>query len=151
LKAARGFLEPARELEAIHRRETAPVPKGIVLDSAWIDRVSGRIVSATVLEAVAVELALKARLTRAGVKPPNIHNHLKLFALLPQADRDEVEKEYQGRRHPMMRKTFACGLAYPRFRLSATRSPNKKSMEINRHPRPHSGSGYQRTRCTLLG
>jgi HEPN domain len=112
LRVARGFLDTARELEATHRRETAPPPKGTTIDSAWLDRAQGRIVSATILEALAVELALKARLTHAHVEPPNTHDHLELFKELPSEIRDEADREYQSRRHPAMRKTLAEALAF---------------------------------------
>jgi hypothetical protein len=112
LRVARGFLDTARELEATHRRETAPPPKGTTIDHAWVDRAQGRIVSATMLEALAVELALKARLINANIEPPNIHDHFKLFKKLPLEIRDQANKEYQSRRHPAMRKTLAEALAF---------------------------------------
>jgi HEPN domain len=112
LKVARGFLNTARELESIHRRETAPPPKGTTLDQDWLDRVTARIVSATMLEALAVELALKARLISANIEPPREHDHLKLFEQLPSEIQEQAEREYQSRRHPAMRKTLAEALAF---------------------------------------
>jgi HEPN domain len=112
LRAARGFLDTARELEATHRRETSPPPKGTTINHAWINRTNGRVMSATILEALAVELALKASLIRAHVKPPDTHDHLKLLNKLPPDVRDQADKEYQSRRHPAMRKTLTEALAF---------------------------------------
>jgi hypothetical protein len=112
LRVARGFLDTARELEAIHRREIAPPPKGATIDLAWLDRSQGRIVSATMLEALAVELALKARLVGARGEAPGIHDHSELFEMLPPEIRDQADREYQSRRHPAMRKTLAEALAF---------------------------------------
>jgi hypothetical protein len=112
LRVARGYLDTARELEATHRRETAPPPKGTTLDQACLDRTLGRITSATMLEALAVELALKARLINANMEPPREHDHLKLFDRLPSEVREQAEREYQSRRHPAMRKTLAEALTF---------------------------------------
>ena len=46
----------------------------------------GVLAGATILEALALELVLKARMLRAGVNPPRWHSHSDLFALLPAAE-----------------------------------------------------------------
>jgi hypothetical protein len=59
------------------------------------------------LEALALELLLKAKLLRAGTRPPKWHNHSDLFALLPAAEQQDAEQVYQANRDPTTRATLA--------------------------------------------
>ena len=58
----------------------------------------GYATSAVVLEALALEIALKARLKHAGQDVPDEHDHSKLFSQLPQNERTDIQSRYQGRR-----------------------------------------------------
>jgi HEPN domain len=110
LRSARGFLEAARLLETTHRHEAANLP--VALDDAWLCRSLGMLTSATVLEALAVEQALKALLIRAQIAPTKTHDHRRLFDSLPQQIRQQAENEYHSRRHPMMRQTLPEALDF---------------------------------------
>lgn len=112
MKAARGFHGTASLLELIHKQEIARVPKGAGLDPEILNQIVGRAVSATVLEALALELVLKVRLSRAGVAVRKMHNHADLFAKLPASDKKDAEERYRARRHPAMRATLAEVLTY---------------------------------------
>src|SRR6516225_3741828 len=65
---------------------------------------------AVVLEALALELVLKARLLRAGTRTPKWHSHSDLFALLPAAEQHDSEQIYQTSRQAAMRATLAEAL-----------------------------------------
>lgn len=111
-KAARGFHGTAALLEGIHKQELARVPKGASLNPDIINQLMGRTASATVLEALALELVLKARLDRAGLAVQRTHNHAALFAKLPASDQQQAEQRYQASRHPAMRARLKEALAY---------------------------------------
>jgi hypothetical protein len=111
MKAARGFHGTAALLEDIHKRERV-FPKGTNFDLDMLNQLMGRVVSATVLEALALELVLKVRLNRAGVAVSKEHSHAKLFAELPETDKQEAEDRYQAQRHPAMRATLEEVLTY---------------------------------------
>jgi hypothetical protein len=102
-KAARGFHIAAGKLEDIHRAERPRVP----FELADLDGIIGTVVGATTLEALAIELVLKARLHQAGIAFPKTHNHADLFAALPLAARQAADQNYQAKRHPAMRATLA--------------------------------------------
>jgi hypothetical protein len=53
---------------------------GEVRADADLNETLGVMAGATILEALALEIVLKARLLRAGVKPPKWHSHSDLFA-----------------------------------------------------------------------
>jgi len=112
MKAARGFHETAALLEKIHKQDLISVPKGTTLDVDIISQIMGRITSATVLEALALELILKARLNLAGLAVKRTHNHATLFAKLPSSEREQARQLYQASRHPAMRATLEEALAY---------------------------------------
>jgi hypothetical protein len=94
------------------KQEMARVPKGTSLDPEILNQIVGRTASATALEALALELVLKVRLSRAGVPVRKMHNHADLFAKLPASDKKDAEERYQARRHPAMRATLAEVLTY---------------------------------------
>jgi hypothetical protein len=75
---------------------TSAASVNIPLDLMW-ERI-GCAASAVVLEALAVEIALKARLKQAGQNVPDEHDHSKLFPLLPQKERADIQSRYEGRR-----------------------------------------------------
>jgi HEPN domain len=77
------------------------------IDSADLDEKFGMLAGATVLEALALELALKARLLRAGAQLPKWHSHSDLFALLPTVEQQDAEQMYQANRLFAMRATLA--------------------------------------------
>jgi HEPN domain-containing protein len=102
-KAARVIHNAANQLEKVH----ADAKSDTSIDCAYLDETVGMIAGATVLEALALELVLKARLIRAGTRPPKWHSHSDLFALLPAAEQLDAEQIYQANRHPTMRATLA--------------------------------------------
>jgi hypothetical protein len=112
MKVARGFHGTACLLEGILKQERARIVEHGRIDIETINQLLGRTASMVVLEALAVELVLKVRLDRAGITVARTHNHAKLFAKLPAADKKDAEERYQTRRHPAMRATLAEVLAY---------------------------------------
>jgi hypothetical protein len=66
-----------------------------------------RVVSSAVLEALALELILKVRLNKAGIRIPKTHNHTALFEGLPALERQQAGQRYQTSRHAAMRPTIA--------------------------------------------
>ena len=116
-KAARIFHVAATQLEEL-RSDTKPDAN---IDTASLDEMLGMLGGVTVLEALALELVLKARLLRSGIKPPKWHSHSDLFALLPEAEQQVAGQIYQTNRHSAMRDTLAEVLnftakAYERWR-----------------------------------
>jgi hypothetical protein len=108
MKVACGFHGTACLLEGILKQERLALKS---IDLETINHLLGRTASMVMLEALAVELALKVRLDRAGITVARTHNHANLFEL-PAADRKDAEERYQARRHPAMRATLAEVLAY---------------------------------------
>jgi HEPN domain-containing protein len=91
------------------------------IDTAYLDETLGITAGVTVLEALALELALKARLLQSGIKPPKWHSHSDLFALLPHAEQQVAGQIYQANRLSAMPETLAEVLnftakAYERWR-----------------------------------
>ena len=65
------------------------------------------------MEAFAIELLLKARLLKAGIRPGKDHGHAKLFGLLPQQERDAAEQKFATLRNiPMIRTTLSDVLQF---------------------------------------
>lgn len=126
LKAARGFHAAARQLEAAGKQlftrirggegvRPDPHPPGTVgtpLEEDMLAQVLGAAAGEVVLEALALELLLKVRLTRAGIAVWATHNHSKLFGKLPALERTAAEQLYQARRHTSMRNTLNEVLAF---------------------------------------
>jgi hypothetical protein len=106
LKVARGYHSTALVLERIRRKEGVPLTIDMVNESM------ARVISSTVLEALAMEILLKVRLDKAGIAIPRTHNHSKLFAKLPAAERQQAGQRYQASRHPAMHPTIEEALAY---------------------------------------
>jgi hypothetical protein len=67
--------------------------------------VMGRIAGAIVLEALALEIVLKARLLRAEIQVPRTHDHSALYGLLPDTEKQEAEQRYQSAGWPPLRAT----------------------------------------------
>ena len=116
-KAARVFHIAASRLEEL-RGDTKPDAN---IDTDYLDEAVGIMAGVTVLEALALELVLKARLLQSGIKPPKWHSHSDLFALLPEAEQQVAGQIYQADRHSAMRETLAEVLnfsakAYERWR-----------------------------------
>src|SRR5262249_15383902 len=113
MKTARGFHHAAAELEASNRQKIRPGQVGI--DLAYLEQLMGRSAGAVVLEALAVELVLRARLQRAGIsfaKLPDKHDHSALYALMPDLERQEADQRYQASRYRAMRATLAEALGF---------------------------------------
>jgi hypothetical protein len=96
----------------------------------------GMMVGATVLEALALELVLKARLLRAGITPAKWHSHSDLFSLLPAAEQQDAELIYQAG-HPVSPPTLAGILdvtakAFERWRYHAEQSSDANVDEMQR-------------------
>ena len=64
------------------------------------------------LEALALEIVLKARLLRSGIAIPRTHDHASLYASLPDVEKQDVGQRYQSARHPAMGPTLADALAF---------------------------------------
>jgi hypothetical protein len=108
-KAARIFHVAATQLEEL-RSDTKPDAN---IDTASLDEMLGMLGGVTVLEALGLELVLKARLLQSGITPPKWHSHSDLFALLPEANsksRDRFIKPIVIQR---------CGRLWPRSSISA--------------------------------
>jgi hypothetical protein len=115
MKTAWGYHYAAGELEALHQQQIGTVPRGISLDQDILDRLVGRAAGAVVLEALALEIALKARLLRSGISFAALrdkHDHSALYALVPDVEKPEAEQRYQSARHPAMRSTLAEALSF---------------------------------------
>jgi HEPN domain-containing protein len=102
-KAARVFHIAANRLEEL-RGDTKPDAN---IDTAYLDETLGIMAGVTVLEALALELVLKARLLQSGINPPKWHSHSDLFALLPEAEQQVAGQIYQANRNSAMRETLA--------------------------------------------
>lgn len=114
MKTARGHHFAARELEILHQQKMKPVP-GIPFEASAVDQTVARVAGAVVLQALALELALKARLLRAGISFAELrdkHDHSALYALVPDVERHEAEARYQSTRHSAMRPTLAEALSF---------------------------------------
>jgi hypothetical protein len=70
-----------------------------------LDQIVGRAAGAVVLEALALEIVLKARLLRAGITFPPAHDHSVLYGLLPDTEKQEAERRYQSAGWPPLRAT----------------------------------------------
>ena len=76
-------------------------------------QIVGRAAGVVVLEALALEIVLKARLLRAGITFPRTHDHSTLFGLLPDTEKQEAEQRYQSAGWPPLRATtLAEALSY---------------------------------------
>ena len=116
-QAARVFHIAANQLERL-RGDAKPDAN---IDTACLDETLGITAGVTVLEALALELVLKARLLQSVINPPKWHSHSDLFALLPEAEQQVAGQIYQANRHSAMRETLAEVLdftakAYERWR-----------------------------------
>ncbi len=112
LRAARGYHSTAALLERVHREEQASLKEGVNSTVDMLHEMMSRVVSSTVLEASAVELVLKVRLSQAGIPIPKTHNHANLFDRLPLSERKESGQRYRASRHPAMRATIEEALAF---------------------------------------
>jgi hypothetical protein len=126
-KAALVFHNAANQLEDA-RAETKP---DATIDSADLDEKLGMLAGATVLEALALELALKARLLRTGVQPPKWHSHSDLYALLPEVEQQGAEQTYQADRHDSMRATSAELLDFSAKAFERWRHHNEQPTEAS--------------------
>jgi hypothetical protein len=97
------------ELETIHQQN---IGRSQGLTAEIVNQMVGRIAGAVVLEALAIELVLKARLDRAGVQVWREHNHFKLFEKLPEGERKQAGQRYALRRHPTLRDKLEEVLAF---------------------------------------
>lgn len=131
-KAARIFHVAATRLEEL-RSDTKPDAN---IDAA-LDEMLGMLGGVTVLEALALELVLKARLLQSGINPPKWHSHSDLFALLPEAEQQVAGQIYQANRHSAMRETLAEVLnftakAYERWRYHHEQPAEASLGEVRR-------------------
>ena len=116
-QAAPVFHTAANQLERL-RGDAKPDAN---IDTAYLDGMLGMLGGVAVLEALALELVLKARLLQAGINPPKWHSHSDLFALLPETEQQVAEEIYQANRQSAMPETLAEVLnfsakAYERWR-----------------------------------
>jgi hypothetical protein len=108
IKTARGFHGTATLVEEIHIQQMADARSIEIANQSFI----GRAASAIVLEALALELILKARLIAEGLAVDKIHDHAELFAKLPASVQQEAGQRYQASRHPTMQATLKEALVY---------------------------------------
>jgi hypothetical protein len=74
---------------------------------------TGTAAGAVVLDALALELILKARLLKAAIPLKYTHSHIDLFAKLPQSERTADEEEFRALLNiPMVRTTQTDVLAF---------------------------------------
>jgi hypothetical protein len=128
LKTARGYHDSAALLENIRKEELAGLPRAepqitqgkgfyavgfahVGLDMDFLNRNQAYATSATVLDALALEIVLKVRLARAGLPIPRTHSHTKLFATLPAPERQAAEERYKAGGHPFRSVTLEAALA----------------------------------------
>lgn len=95
-----------------------------------LDKTVGMMAGATVLEALSLELVLKARLLRAGIAPPKWHSHSDLFSLLPAAEQQDAEQIYQAG-HPASPATLAAVLDLTARAFERWRHHNEQSADAN--------------------
>jgi hypothetical protein len=112
LRAARGFHLAAGLLETAHQQNVRSVRKGVNVGVDHITQLVGVSSGAAVLEALALEIILKVRLSRAGMAVPRSHDHANLFGKLPAADKKDSEQRYNASRHPAMVATIEDALNY---------------------------------------
>src|SRR5262245_5362440 len=97
MKTARGYHHAAGELEALHHQKTRPGAQANI-DVAYIEQMVGRFAAAIMLEALAVELVLKARLERSGALSKKLrfeHDHSLLYASVSDLEKQDAEQRYQ--------------------------------------------------------
>jgi hypothetical protein len=99
-------------LERVYREEQASLKEGVNFTVDMVHEIISRVVSSTVLEALAVELVLKVRLSQADKPIPMNHKHVELFDLLSLSERKESGQRYRASRHPAMRATIEEALAF---------------------------------------
>ena len=99
-------------LERIHREEMASIKERKTFTIDILNETMGRVVSSTVLEALALELVLKVKLDQAKIEIPITHDLATLFAKLPAPEQRQVGRRYQTSRHPAMRPTIEEALAF---------------------------------------
>jgi hypothetical protein len=108
---------------SIGRRLIGPVGNGLYFAHHFLfrpkpinhEQLVGRAAGAVVLEALAVELVLKARLHRLGIRWARLvdkHDHSALYALLPDNEQHEADQRYQSIGQPAMHTTLAEALAF---------------------------------------
>ncbi len=129
LRAERGYHSTAALLERVHREEQASLKEGVNSTVDMLHEMMSRVVSSTVLEALAVELVLKVRLSQAGIPIPKTHNHANLFDRLPLSERKESGQRYRASRHPAMRATIEEALE--RFPIRWNHLIEKESLKFN--------------------
>ena len=127
VQAARVFHTAGSRLEEL-RGDTKPDAS---IDTAYLDETLGVVAGVTVLEALALELVLKARLLQSGIKPPKWHSHSDLFALLPDAEQQVAGQIYQANRHSAMRETLAEVLNFSAEAFERWRYHNEQPAEAS--------------------
>jgi hypothetical protein len=131
---AEGALRTALAFDsaASHLRTTgAPVPRGITLPADRLARALGPWAGTVVLEALAVELVLKVRVSRAGEPVQKTHSHSDLFALLPAAERTELERRYQESSPPQSTVAIVNKTPTTLHQLSAPPETLEKLLEAS--------------------
>jgi hypothetical protein len=108
IQTARGFHGTAALVEEIQMQQMADVRSIEIANQNFM----GRAASAMVLEALALELVLKARLVAEGLAADTTHNHAKLFAKLPASVQQDAGQRYQASRHQTMQATLKQALVY---------------------------------------
>lgn len=103
LKSAHGFHSTAVLLNEIYHHELASIGPLVGSHIELQNKAISRAVSATVLQALALELILKVRLAMAQIHVPATHKHAELFAILPEQDRERADQLYRNCLRPFTR------------------------------------------------
>ena len=126
-KAARVFHSAATRLKELggDRKSDENV------DTDFLNEALGIMGGVTALEALALELVLKARLLQSGTKPPKWRSHSDLFALLPDAEQQIAGRTYQANRDSEMRETLAEVLNFSAEAFERWRHHNEQPAEAS--------------------
>jgi hypothetical protein len=114
LEVARSFHSAAVSLEQVAAQTQACVRSGnLALTGEAMKQLLGEKSVPVVLHALAIEILLKVRLHRAGVKVRKTHDHDKLYANLPVAERKALSRRYvEQRRFPFKSQSLQAALEW---------------------------------------
>jgi hypothetical protein len=122
----------AYDTAASHLRTTgAPVPLGTTPPADRAARALGQWAGMVVLEALAIELVLKVRVSRAGQPVEKTHSHSNLLVVLPAAERTELERRYQESNPPQSSVAIVNKTPTMLYQLSAPPDTLEKLLEAS--------------------
>jgi hypothetical protein len=110
-KHARGMHAVARQTDQSYQQSPSRVVGRGTQPDHVMDQIVGQATAVAILDALALELMLKARLYLADRPVKNTHDHGKLFADLPNNEKADLEKKYASQRHSSMASTLQEALS----------------------------------------